>query len=191
MWELPNRRGPALLLKGWRVAGTVFTRSGFPYTVFDSFATNLLSRFNYGANGSGFGSPVYANFLGTTYPGCSSPRRACLDESEFSSPVAQAPYTYGAQRRNQFYGPGFFDTDLTLMKEAKIPGWEGGRFGVGASFFNLFNHPNFDQPNTDIGTPSTFGQITETISTPTSILGAGLSGSTAPRLIQLTARITF
>ena len=26
--------------------------------------------------------------------------------------------------------------------------------GVGASFFNLFNHPNFDQPNTDIGTPS-------------------------------------
>lgn len=191
VWELPYRRGPALLLKGWRVAGTVFTRSGFPYTVFDSSATNLLSQFNYGANGFGFGSPVYANFLGTTYPGCSSPRRACLDESEFSSPVAQAPYTYGAQRRNQFYGPGFFDTDLTLMKEAKIPGWEGGRFGVGASFFNLFNHPNFDQPNTDIGTPSTFGQITETISTPTSILGAGLSGSTAPRLIQLTARITF
>jgi hypothetical protein len=77
------------------------------------------------------------------------------------------------------------------MKETKIPGWEGARFGVGASFFNLFNHPNFDQPNTDIGTPSTFGQITETVSTPTSILGAGLSGSTAPRLIQLTARITF
>ena len=191
VWELPYRRGPALLLKGWRVSGTIFTRSGFPYTVFDSGATNLLSQFNYGANGFGFGSPVYANFLGTTYPGCSSPRRACLDESEFSSPVAQVPYTYGAQRRNQFYGPGFFDTDLTLMKEAKIPGWEGARFGVGASFFNLLNHPNFDQPNTDIGTPGTFGQITETISTPTSILGAGLSGSSAPRLIQLTARITF
>jgi len=191
VWELPYRRGPALLLKGWRVAGTVFTRGGFPYTVFDSFATNLLSQFNYGANGFGFGSPVYANFLGTSYPGCSTPRRRCLDESEFSSPAAQAPYTYGAQRRNQFYGPGFFDTDLTLMKEVKIPGWEGARFEVGASFFNMFNHPNFDQPNTDIGTPSTFGQITETISTPTSILGAGLSGSTAPRLIQLTARITF
>ena len=191
VWEPPYRRGPPLLLKGWRMAGTIFTRSGFPYTVFDSGATNLLSQFNYGANGSGFGSPVYANFLGTSYPPCSTPRRRCLDESEFSSPVAQPPYTFGAQRRNQFYGPGFFDTDLTLMKETKIPGWEGARFGVGASLFNLFNHPNFDQPNTDIGTPSTFGQITETVSTPTSILGAGLSGSTAPRLIQLTARITF
>ena len=191
VWEVPYKRGPGLVLKGWRVAGTIFARTGFPYTVFDSAATNLLAGFNYGANGFGFGSPVYANFLGTSYPGCSTPRGRCLDESEFSSPVAQAPYTYGAQRRNQFYGPGFFDTDLTLMKETKIPGWEGARFGVGASFFNLFNHPNFDQPNTDIGTPSTFGQITETVSTPTSILGAGLSGSTAPRLIQLIARITF
>ena len=190
VWDLPYRVGPGLL-KGWRVAGTVFARSGLPYTVFDSAATNLLAQFNYGANGFGFGSPVYANFLGSSYPGCSTPRRRCLDESEFSSPTAQPPYTYGAQRRNQFYGPGFFDTDMTLMKETKIPGWEGARLGVGTSFFNLFNHPNFDGPNVDIGAPSTFGQITETVSAPTSILGAGLSGSTAPRLIQLIARITF
>ena len=189
--ELPYRHGPALLLKGWRMAGTIFTRSGFPYTVFDSSATNLLSQFNYGANGFGFGSPVYANFLGTSYPGCSTPLRRCLNESDFSSPVAQAPYSFGAQSRNQFYGPRFFDTDLSLIKETKIPGWERARLGIGASFFNLFNHPNFDQPNIDIGTPSNFGQITETVSAPTSILGAGLSGSTAPRLIQLTARITF
>jgi hypothetical protein len=191
VWELPYKSGPALLLKGWRFAGTIFARSGFPYTVFDSVATNLLDLYNYGANGFGFGSPVYANFLGTSYPGCSTPLRRCLNESDFSSPVAQAPYSFGAQRRNQFYGPHFFDTDLSVIKETKIPGWEGARMGVGASFFNLFNHPNFDQPNVDIGTPSDFGQITQTVSTPTSILGAGLSGSTAPRLIQLTARITF
>jgi carboxypeptidase family protein/TonB-dependent receptor-like protein len=189
--ELHYRHGPALLLKGWQVAGTIFIRSGFPYTVFDSVATNLLSAFGYGANGFGFGSPVYANFLGTSYPGCSSPRRACLDESQFSSPVARMPATFGAQRRNQFYGPGFFDTDLALIKETKIRGWEGARLGVGALFFNLFNHPNFDGPNVDIGTPSNFGRITETVTTPTSILGAVLGGSTAPRLIQFTARITF
>ena len=134
---------------------------------------------------------MYANFLGTSYPGCSSPRRPCLYESEFSSPTAQVPATFGAQRRNQFYGPGFFDTDLALIKETKIRGWKRARLGLGALFFNLFNHPNFDAPNIDIGTPSNFGQITETVMTPTSILGAGLSGSTAPRLIQLTARITF
>ena len=191
VWEVPYRSGPHLLLKGWRFSGTIFARSGFPYTVFDSVATNLLDLYNYGANGFGFGSPVYANFLGTSYRGCSTPLHRCLTESDFSSPVAQPPYSFGAQRRNQFYGPRFFDTDLSVIKETKIPGWEGARMGVGASFFNLFNHPNFDQPNVDIGTPSDFGQITETVSTPTSILGAGLSGSTAPRLIQLTARITF
>jgi hypothetical protein len=191
VWELPNKRGPALLLKGWQVSGTIFKRSGFPYTVFDSVATNLLLAFGYGANGFGFGSPVYANFLGTSHPGCSSPRQGCLDESQFSSPVAQVPAAFGAQRRNQFYGPGFFDTDLALIKETQIRGWEGARLGVGALFFNLFNHPNFDGPNVDIGTPSNFGRITGTVTTPTSILGANLTGSTSPRLIQLTARITF
>lgn len=191
VWEVPYRNGSTVFFKGWRVSGTIFARSGLPYTVFDSGATNLLASYNYGANGFGFGSPVYANLLGTSYLGCSTPRRPCLSESEFSSPVAQEPFTFGAQRRNQFYGPGFFDADLSVIKETKIPGWERARLGIGASFFNLFNHPNFDQPNTDIGTPSSFGQITETVSAPTSILGAGLSGSAAPRLIQLTGRITF
>lgn len=92
---------------------------------------------------------------------------------------------------SQFYGPAFFDTDLALVKETQIRGWEGARLGVGALFFNLFNHPNFDGPNVDIGTPSNFGRITGTVTTPTSILGANLTGSTSPRLIQLTARITF
>lgn len=191
VWEVPYKFGPAALLKGWQVSGTIFKRSGFPYTVFDSVATNLLSALGYGANGFGSGSPVYANFLGTSYPGCSSPKRVCLDESQFSSSVAQVPAAFGAQRRNQFYGPGFFDTDLALIKETQIPGWEGARLGVGALFFNLFNHPNFDQPNVDIGTPSNFGRITGTATTPTSILGAGLSGNTSPRLIQLTVRIIF
>lgn len=194
VWELPYLRGPRTLLQGWRVAGTVFARSGLPYTVFDSGATNLLFQFNYGGNGFGVGSPVYANFLGSSYPGCNTPRRPCLDESEFSSPTdptAPGPYTYGRQRRNQFYGPGFFDTDLALIKETRIRGWERARLGLRVLFFNLFNHPNFDAPNIDIGTPSTFGQITDTVSAPTSVLGAGLTGSTAPRLIQLTARITF
>jgi hypothetical protein len=80
---------------------------------------------------------------------------------------------------------------LTLIKETKIRGWENGRLGVGVLFFNLLNHPNFDAPNIDIASPSTFGEITETVSAPTSPLGGGLSGSTAPRLIQLTARISF
>jgi hypothetical protein len=36
------------------------------------------------------------------------------------------------------------------MKNTVIPGWERGQLGLGVQFFNLFNHPNFDQPNRDI-----------------------------------------
>ena len=73
-----------------------------------------------------------------------------------SSPIAQTPPTYGSQRQNQFYGPGYFNTDFTIMKNTAVPGWERGELGLGVQFFNLFNYPNFDQPNRDINDPSGF-----------------------------------
>jgi len=77
-----------------------------------------------------------------------------------------------------------------LVKNTKIPGWERGEFGLGVQFYNLLNHPNFDQPVNDIN-DSRFGQITRTVSGPTSILGSGLGGDSSPRMIQLTGRISF
>ena len=184
VWELPYRLGPAVLLNGWQVSGTIFGRSGFPYTVIDSGTTNLLAGF-------GYDGTVFANVLGTSFPSCSSPKHACLTQSQFSSPITQTPATYGSQRRNQFYGPEYFNTDFTVMKNTVIPGWERGRVGLGVQFFNLFNHPNFDQPNRDINDPGLFGQITRTVNTPTSLLGSLLGGDASPRQIQLTARINF
>jgi hypothetical protein len=57
-------------------------------------------------------------------------------------------------------------------------------------FFNLLNHPNFDQPVGDIAN-SQFGLINTTVSTPTSILGSFLGGDASPRLIQVKATLTF
>ena len=76
------------------------------------------------------------------------------------------------------------------MKNFNIPHWEGAKFGVGLQFFNLFNHPNFDQPVGDIANPQ-FGSILQTVSTPTSILGSFLGGDASPRLIQVKAHLTF
>jgi hypothetical protein len=68
-------------------------------------------------------------------------------------------------------GPGFFDYDLSIMKNFKIPHWEAGKLGVGFQFFNLFNHPNFDKPINDIAQGAgLFGTITNLVSVPTSIL---------------------
>ena len=76
------------------------------------------------------------------------------------------------------------------MKMTKIPGWERGQLGIGAQFFNVFNHPNFDQPVGDVASGA-FGQTILQVASPTSILGSFLGGDNSPRLIQIKAQIVF
>ena len=45
---------------------------------------------------------------------------------------------------------------LSVSKNFKLT--ERMAFGVGANFYNVFNHPNFDQPDATFGDP-TFGQM--------------------------------
>jgi hypothetical protein len=204
-------------LKGWQLSGTLFARSGLPYTVVDGGASGILSSF-------GYGSAAYANFSGSSAPACNSPSSVasgpCLSASVFPdiaagqaiNPATGSAYgtgqaqlgylTSGAtgtgpgyaggmnQRRNQFFGPHYFDTDMTIMKYTAIPRWEGVKVGVGAQFFNLFNHPNFESPVNDINNGN-FGHVLDTVNTPTSILGSFLGGDASPRLIQLTMKINF
>jgi hypothetical protein len=77
-----------------------------------------------------------------------------------------------------------------VTKSFKIPRWEVATFGLGAQFFNILNHPHFDQPNADISSAQ-FGTITSPVSSPTSIFGSFLGADASPRLIQLHAKITF
>ena len=188
VWQVPHFWGPKPVFAGWLVSGTIFARSGLPFTVIDGNATSNLASNNYGGALNGTGAFVFANYLGGAPASCSSDAvdTPCLTSSMFSS----ATSGFGAQRRNQFYGPKFFDTDLTVMKNFNIPRWESAKFGTGVQFFNLFNHPNFDQPIGDIANPQ-FGSIVSTVSTPTSILGSFLGGDASPRLIQLKANLTF
>lgn len=48
-----GQRGPDVLVKGWQVSGTVFARTGFPYTVFD------LQQ-SYELNGQNFFGAIYS-----------------------------------------------------------------------------------------------------------------------------------
>lgn len=185
VWTTPKATGRIRALTSWTVSGTIFARTGFPFTVIDSNATSILNGFNYGTT-NGFN--VFANFPNPTPIACSSNavNTPCLTTAEFS-PVLNA---FGQQRRNQIYGPKYFDTDLSVMKNFTIPHWEASKFGVGLQFFNLFNHPNFDQPVGDVADPS-FGTILSNVSVPTSILGSFLGGDASPRLIQIKASLTF
>jgi hypothetical protein len=98
--------------------------------------------------------------------------------------------TWGAQTRNQIYGPHYTNLNINVMKNFKFPHWEAGKFAVGAQFFNIFNHPNFDQPVADIASPL-YGTIQHTLNTPTSMYGAFLGADASARQIQLRATFSF
>ena len=202
VYELP--KGPTPVLKGWQLSGTWFWRTGFPYTVVNNAAAGVLSGLGFG---QGFGGPVFATYTGSGHPSCSGPSGAldtginpCIPTSGFpdfsapACPAADATCQLATgivnQRRNQFFGPHYWDTDMTLMKYTQIPRWETAKLGIGVQFFNLFNHPNFAAPVNDISSPH-FGQVRSTVNPPTSILGSFLGGDASVRLIQLTAKFNF
>jgi hypothetical protein len=86
----------------------------------------------------------------------------------------------GQMERNTLVGPGFFNTDFGVKKTFKITETSGLRFE--ANFFNIFNHPNFASPNSELNQGSLFGQSTSTFNN---------QESGGPRITQLALRFDF
>ena len=176
-------------------SGTLFRHSGLPFTVVDSKTTLALEGNNYGPIGGT--QSVFADAIGSTTASCGasaaliSPQgnasNPCLSLSNFAHPTDN----WGQQRRNQFRGPGYFNTDFAVEKGFNIPKWETAQFLVGARFFNILNHPNFAFPVMDFNNTGQFGQILQTVSSPTSVFGSGLGADASARLIQLQAKFVF
>jgi len=96
-----------------------------------------------------------------------------------------------AQGRNRFREPNYFNSDFTIIKNTRLPGWKEGVLGIGFQFFNFFNHPNFGFPISDIGAGQLFEVIPYLEQPPTSILGARLGGDASARMIQLKVQLQF
>jgi hypothetical protein len=77
---------------------------------------------------------------------------------------------------------------MSLFKTFQIK--EGISLGVGATAFNVFNHPNFDFPDSNLG-DATFGQIMSTQGVPTGPYGNGLAFDSSVRVVQLSAKLNF
>jgi hypothetical protein len=90
--------------------------------------------------------------------------------------------------RNALRGPGFFNTDLSVLKNFKF----GERFGfaVGATAFDILNHQNFDLPINSIRSPA-FSQILSTIGTNTNPYGAFFGVPLNGRILQVNAKMSF
>jgi hypothetical protein len=178
-------KGSNAIFGGWTLSGTVLDHTGFPFSVTENNA--LVPNWS----GTVFAQPTTAGWSSCGSGAAFTNNTPCLSPNNFA-PSMSTSGTFNAfstQNRNQYRGPGFFVTDMSISKQ--IPLGEHVHLGIGAQAFNLFNHPNFGQPSTNIDSPGTLGQVFGMVSEPTSILGSFLGGDASPRLIQLHASIKF
>lgn len=180
------------LMGGWQWSGKVFLRSGLPYTVVDGNAA--------GSIGQGGTDVTVAQIIGPGAAGSSCGRGSaytnanptlCVNPAAFQD-VTSSSFTgytrYPNETRNQFRGPGYFDVDMGLYKTFSFK--ERYTFGLGATAFNVFNHPNFDLPDNYIG-DSTFGQTLSMQGVPSSPYGNFLGFDSSVRVVQLSLKFVF
>ena len=156
-----NRGGPVnLLLGGWQVNNILIMQTGLPFTVGHA-----------GANTGGAGGSRADFVRDATLPEDQRTLQRWFDTTAFATP---AIYTFGNLGRNTLYGPGRWNLDSSLFKDFLIK--ERLTVQFRAEAFNLFNHPQFGQPNATLGT-GTVGTITSTVGN--------------PRQLQLALRVQF
>jgi len=189
VYSLPQLKGSNSFLRGalggWQTAGILQTRSGLPTNI------TLLSGF--------FGNPVRPNYVPGQplfLPNASWPRSSyninafAVEPTYDGTPGA----TIGTVGRNALRGPAYFQLDLSGMKNFAIT--ERITVQFRADIFNIFNHPNFANPDggicTAIGvgtcTPNAnFGRVGQTIADAN---GTQIGGGTA-RQTQFSLKFIF
>ena len=107
----------------------------------------------------------------------------CTSSTPFALPYSAAGVAhFGNLPRNVIYGPGFGDTDLSLIKNVKLQG--SARVQLRLEAFNLFNQANLGQPGrTALFGSTSFGVISATR------FPTGDSGSA--RQLQFAAKFLF
>jgi len=111
-----------------------------------------------------------------------------INPAAFAAPAAG---TFGDAPRDVARGPGAWQMDIGVGKQ--IPVTERVRLEFRAEFFNIFNHPQYGLPQSDIssflaGTQGVFGSIIQTVNTTTPVSPVGTG---TPREMQFVLRVAF
>jgi hypothetical protein len=170
------------LLGSWETSGVIVLQSGSPITIADGSggeAYALSSPVSTASFAPGFG-------CGNALNGGSLPNKiahwvnpaAYVPAPNVNPSDPTSPTLYGDSPRNCIIGPGQVNVDFTLAKTFRLTETQNLRFRT--EFFNLFNHPSFQNPLTtgtaNVEAPQ-IGQITNTVGT--------------PRLIQFSLKYMF
>lgn len=150
IYELPFGRGrrfatqnPALnyVVGGWQISSIFQAHSGTSFTP-------LMGTGNLTGSLAG---QWYPNRVPGKSGKLSHPTiHEWFDPTAFAQP---APYTFGNSGRNVLSGPGYKNVDLSVLRNFPIHkmGEQGG-LDFRADAIDVFNHPNFNNPNQYIGT---------------------------------------
>jgi hypothetical protein len=185
LWEIPHPQGENFvnrkLLNGWSLSGVTIFQGGLALTITDPLGGSI-----YGFAGASRGQLCPGFRVSQIPTGGGVEDRlnmyfnvAAVDTSNLACPFPKIGdgTAYGNLGRGAFRGPHQANFDMALTKTTKIGGLnERASLQFRTEFFNAFNHPQFGNPGTIVGSPS-FGKIGST--------------SVAPRLIQFAIRYVF
>jgi len=193
------------IARGWSVQSIIVARSAPPVTVSDAnfFAFQGASVtvrpdvvpgqpfYLYGAN-----CAIVEEALGNLGPGQQCPGGKALNPAAFTNPPTDTsgnPLRQGNLGRNALRGFGATQWDFAVHRDFAIH--ESLKLQFRAEMFNVLNHPNFGQPNSDFGFGG-FGLSNQTLA---QSLGGNVGNGGfdplyqlgGPRSIQLALKLSF
>jgi len=168
------------LVEGWQITGVQAWHTGVPFSLGEGDQADLGNNFDNPRPNYVAGCDVYAN----------------QNVHQWYNPqcfTASAYGTVGNLGRNVLIGPGYVDTDFSVLKSTRIT--ERVSLQFRAELFNIFNHPNFSFPSTAVfsaGSALTGYQATRntTAGQITSLVGTGGISNLA-RQTQFSLKLLF
>jgi len=226
-YTLPEKKTRSQLLEGWQLNTIVALQSGQPWNVNDqnnnfSGVNEASDRWDFFGKPSDFksigpnGIPCFGPAGGGACTGGAIPAActtaatsvgastlAALNANGFCYMVGNSVLipngfgNFGTMGRNIFRDTGFHNVDLSVSKTFKFGERARAQFRV--ETFNIFNHPNFANPN---GATSGYGQGATADPSQAGLFGCGCAtpdnaafnpvlGSGSARAIQLGLKILF
>lgn len=164
------------LVGGWEFSPTFVWQSGLPFSLsFSGCGNDVPGDAPCLVNGSASALSTGANGTPGTPAGVYFFKQQTLG-GNFTDPGLDKIGNVG---RNTAFGPNFFNSDMSLMKNVTFK--ERYQVQLRMDAYNAFNHINYGLPNGQIDA-SNAGQITS---------GPGPGGTTNPRQLQFTLHLAF
>jgi carboxypeptidase family protein len=154
---------------GWQMSGILYLRSGLPITITQSqtmLSTGITNNRPNTICDPKLSNPSISQWFNT----------ACFQQT------SDASGTFGNTGRNTVRGPGDFNVDFSVIKNTRIG---GVATEARIEAFNILNHPQFANPNGQLGN-SAFGTISSMLASPS----CALCGTTE-RQVQLAFKMRF